>query len=56
MLAGGADGKLFAAGNGSGSAKTGRWVKNHMQFTLVAKADKTPLDSLVVSTTTAGCP
>jgi hypothetical protein len=48
-------GALFAAGGAAGSATTGKWVSNGMQFFLVNAANGATLASTTVNVTTAGC-
>ena len=50
-----ADGPLFAAGDGSGSAETGKWVSDHTKFVLVDKATGATVQTLNVNATVLGC-
>lgn len=52
---GSADGKLFAGGSGNGSAATGEWVTDGMNFVLVDKASGDVLQEVPVYTTILGC-
>jgi len=47
--------KLFASGNATGSAATGKWVKDGMFFDLYDQATQTLVQSVPVSTTVLGC-
>lgn len=47
---------LFSARTGSGSARTGRWVRDGLRFFLVEEASGQTLDELVVGVTAKGCP
>ncbi len=50
------DGKLFAFGQGSGEAKTKKWVKDGTEFYMTKGNDPTAIAILEVRTTTSGCP
>lgn len=47
---------LFSAATGSGSARTGRWVRDGLRFFLVEEASGQTLDELVVGVTAKDCP
>lgn len=48
-------GKLFAAANGAGSAETGNWVMDGMDFVLVDKATGEAIETMPVYNTVFGC-
>ena len=50
-----ADGSLFAASDGAGSATTGKWVRDGMKFVLVDTASGAALQELPVDLTVFGC-
>jgi hypothetical protein len=50
-----ADGPLFAATSGAGSAMTGKWVRDDITFVLVDKASGETLQTLKVNATGYGC-
>jgi hypothetical protein len=50
-----ANGPLFAAGSGEGSAMTGKWVSDGTVFVLVDKATGDTIQTLPVNATVLGC-
>jgi len=50
-----ADGKLFASGTGAGSAATGKWVKDGMNFVLVDADTGETIEEVPVYNTVLGC-
>ena len=50
-----ADGPLFTATSGAGSAMTGKWVRDGTTFVLVDKASGDTLQTLTVNATAYGC-
>lgn len=50
-----ADGPLFVAGAGEGSASTGKWVSEGTVFVLVDKASGDTIQEVTVNATTNGC-
>jgi hypothetical protein len=50
-----ADGKLFASGKGEGSAETGKWTRDMLEFFVVDPATGETIQQLGVDNTTFGC-